>query len=210
MGHNKQFLTAMLDKMIVLLMVVFALFALAVANMHKKTEASNPKAPISEQGVLQVTMFWNDASCADVDLWVRAPGDAQAAGFLHRDEDVTNLLRDDLGCVTDKSGRNFEIASTHGLPAGEYIIATHYFDPNNEGTQQVHVIVQARPKKDAPLLDVLDETVVLKEINQEITVARITLDDKGHVVSITHLPISIVDPQAKWMSLQRAQRPHVQ
>lgn len=205
MGSNKQFLTAMLDKVIVLLLVTFALFALALANMHKKTDATNPKAPISVQGVMQTTMFWNDASCADIDLWMLSPGDAQTAGFLHRDEDTTNLLRDDLGCNSDSSARNFEIASTHGLPPGEYVIAVHYFDPYGEGEQKVHVIVQLRPKKDAALTDVFDETVVLKAVNQEITVARITIDDKGKVALITRLPVSIVDPQAKSMSAARVE-----
>lgn len=197
---NKQFLTALSDNWGVVILAIFIMFAVAVANMHKKVE-TNPNAPITESGIFQVLAIWPDKSCADIDLWMLAPGDEKPTGFLNRDNRISNLMRDDLGCTNDNSGKNFEIIQTHGLPPGEYIINLHYFrDTGHEGPITVHVIGQVRLKMDMGMMDAFDETITLKATDDEETVIRITFDNNGGIIFKTHLRARIVPPQVHEMS----------
>lgn len=193
-------MTAMTDKLWVLVLFLFMMFALAVANMHKQAKITKD-APITQSGVMQVLMVWPDKSCADIDLWMQAPGDQHAVGFNHRDDTTSNLLRDDRGCIDNPTGINFEMDQTHGLPAGEYIINTMYYqDWKNEGPVKVHVIVTVKVDPESDTKTVADEWVTLQKATDIATPCRITLDSKGNVTLLAHLPKIIVNQEARNMS----------
>lgn len=184
---RKSALIAQIDFNWLMVIVLFAMFAIALANMHKITQETPPT--MNSMGGLQVMVVWPDERCVDVDLWFRAPND-QVVGFSQKDGQVANLLRDDTGCSNDVSGKNFEIVQTHGLPDGEYIVNIHYYMSDGK-TVPVHVIAQLRKNKDSGLEMVLDETVNLEHPKQQITVARMTIQG-GKVISINKLPVDLI------------------
>lgn len=184
---RKSALIAQIDFGWLLAIVLFTMFAIALANMHKPTPVTPPT--MNSMGGLQVMVIWPDERCVDVDLWFRAPGD-QVVGFSQKDGRVANLLRDDTGCSNDVSGKNFEIIQTHGLPDGEYDINIHYYLSDGKPVP-VHVVAQLRKNKDAGLEPVLDETVTLEHPKQQITVARVTIQD-GKVISTNKLPVDLI------------------
>lgn len=157
-----------------------------VAPHVKKVD---PQTPIVETGAIYITVMWPDDRCVDVDTWFRTP-DNLVVGYSQKDGLIANLLRDDLGCSGDISGRNFEIVQTHGAPPGEYVVNVHYFMWDGKAVP-VHVIGQIRIKETDTLKTIFDENVVLEHAKDEITVIRFTLDDRGRVVFTTKLPAKI-------------------
>ena len=87
----------------------------------KETDAGD-KAP----GNVIIEAQWTDGIDADVDLWVRAPGD-RPVGYSNKAGNFFNLLRDDLGKPLDVTNLNYEVAYTRGLPAGDYVINLHLY-----------------------------------------------------------------------------------
>ena len=77
-------------------------------------------------GNVIVELRWPDELDADVDLWVEAPGDAPV-GYSNQGGLVFNLLRDDLGRVSDPLELNYETAFSRGVPAGEYTVNVHLY-----------------------------------------------------------------------------------
>ena len=104
------------DMLLALAVILLALFVLA--------SPPRPKAAVVQAeppGVLTVQLIWADEVDADIDLWLLGPGD-RPVGYSNKDGAVFSLLRDDLGFVNDSSGKNFEIAYSRTLPAGEYVV----------------------------------------------------------------------------------------
>ena len=74
----------------------------------------NPKAKEADPGVTApgnviIEAQWADGLDADVDLWVRAPGD-RPVGYSNKAGKIFNLLRDDLGKPLDITNLNYEVA----------------------------------------------------------------------------------------------------
>lgn len=185
---NRQFLTAFVDVLMLLLVCVFAMLVMAQWDDPKKDEAEKPQVI----GQLQVFMSWPDSAVSDVDLWVQAPGD-KAVGYPGKAGKVFDLLRDDLGYVNDVTGMNFENAFTRGLPPGEYLVNVHLYRADLRDLPiKVKVICQLRKNPESDLVTVFVQEVTLTNSKQEITVMRFTLDGEGNVVSTSRLPKPIV------------------
>lgn len=61
-------------------------------------------------------------------------------GYSNKDGRVFNLLRDDLGHVSDPLGINYENAFSRGAPAGEYTVNVHLYG-NRAGVYPVPVTI---------------------------------------------------------------------
>ena len=154
----------------------------------------NPPAKAVESapppGNIIVEIRWADALDTDVDLWVQAPGDVPV-GYSNQSGVIFNLLRDDRGHRDDVSKVNYEVAYTRGMPAGEYTVNVHlYRNMSDKLPIPVTVVasVKANPKVSA--IRLVKSDVALEYLNQELTVFRFRLNEKGKLVpgSVHTLP----------------------
>lgn len=141
-------------------------------------------------GNVIVELRWPDEMDVDVDLWVEAPGD-RPVGYSNKGGAVFNLLRDDLGHVTDLTGLNYEFAYSRGVPSGAYTINVHlYRNRDNVYPIPVTVVVSVKKSIQASAKPILSTNVVLGREGEEITAVRFRLDENGRLVagSVHDLP----------------------
>lgn len=130
-----------------------------------------------QPGNMVITAVWPSGPI-DVDLWVKGPNEKIAVGYSNRAGRVFNLLRDDLGTMSDDLPLNYENSYSRGLPAGEYTVNLHYY----RGVGDVPVAVEIRfgqTGQQAKLY--LQETIGLRVAGQERTVVTFRLDEHGNV-----------------------------
>jgi hypothetical protein len=177
---------AWIDMLNLMLQGIVLAVAFALILMNPPQQSRADEVP---PGALTVQAFWPDDLDVDVDLWVLAPGD-RPVGYSNKDGRFFNLLRDDLGFVNDPSGKNFEVAYSRALPAGEYVVNVHLYSRRADAkTIPVKVTVQERRPGSATEL-LADRDVQITRLGQEITVLRFRLDDRGVLVpgSVNDLP----------------------
>ena len=165
--------------------VSVVILLLPFINPQAKQAADDAKAP----GNVIVEIQWLDSLDADVDLWVQAPGDVPV-GYSNKGGRVFNLLRDDLGKMSDISDLNYEVSYSRGIPPGEYTVDVHMY--RGQGIAYpvaVKVVVSTKPTPTAGTVPILATTVQLKREGQELTALRFRLDGHGQLVpgSVTNL-----------------------
>ena len=108
-----------------------------------------------------------------------------------------NLLRDDLGFVSDASNRNFEITSSRGVPLGKWVINLHYYSKGaavpwkNSLNIPVFVSVEMTETDNSlqsPVqrnVKVFAQTFILKMLKEEKTVATFITNSKGKIIEGT-------------------------
>jgi hypothetical protein len=179
---DEETLTVWLDTALLMLggFVLMTILMMAVMNPPaKSSEAEGVQAP----GNVIVELQWGDRINADVDLWVRAPGDVPV-GYSNKSGHVFNLLRDDLGSAQDMTDYNYEVAYTRGTPAGEYVVNVHmYRARGSELPIQVKVGVTLKRDTAKSVTPLATTTVMLRKINQEVTALRFRLDGNGELVA---------------------------
>jgi hypothetical protein len=142
-------------------------------------EPTKVEAPVP--GRIIVEMIWDPELPADIDLWVKAPGDIPV-GYSNKGGRIFNLLRDDLGHYGDISKINYEIAYSRGRPSGEYIINVHAFSLKGSKTPiRVLIIISIAVSETSGTVKKLKRTVELLREGQEITVLRFILDENGRI-----------------------------
>lgn len=148
---------------------------------------------ISAPGSVVVELRWPDEVDADVDLWVRAPGD-DAVGYSFKGGRVFNLLRDDLGQVNDPGKLNYEVAYSRGRPAGEYVVNLHlYSNKSREFPVEAELYVGLKKLSSAGISRISYKKLVLREIGHELTALRFKLDEDGDLIfsSLHDVPLSL-------------------
>lgn len=141
-------------------------------------------------GNVVVELRWPDEIDADIDLWVEAPGDAPV-GYSNKAGGIFNLLRDDLGELSDLTKLNYEFSYSRGVPAGDYTINTHlYRNRAKVYPVPVTVVVSVRNSEDTSTRQILSAQVEMQRDGQETTALRFKLDEKGNLVtgSVHDLP----------------------
>ena len=140
-------------------------------------------APAPGNVVIEIT--WPESMDADVDLWVQAPGDIPV-GYSNKGGAVFNLLRDDLGKTMDLSSINHESAYSRGVQAGEYVVNAHGYriDPKNPPPFDVEAVISTKVIKDGvtQIIPILFTRAQIRYQGQEVTMARFSLSDAGHLV----------------------------
>lgn len=174
---NRRTLIGFVDVLLLILLVFVLLPQQPSAN-----EDSRPP------GQVIVEIRWPDGMNTDVDLWVEAPR-GMSVGYSRRAGEFFNLLRDDLGAIRDMLELNYEAAYTRGAPPGEYIVNLHLYS-NAEQVYPVSVEVAVSVRMDGGMRNILHRKVNLTHNDQEVTVARFSLDADGALVpgSIHDLP----------------------
>ena len=153
--------------------VIIVLLLLPWLNIVAQDEAT--KEP---SGSVIVEVIWPDDRNVDVDLWVKSPDDA-AVGYSNMAGYYFNLLRDDRGNAFDTTPINYEISYTRGIAAGEYQANLHLYATDNGPPINVKVIVSVVEPDQRARTAIIKKDVVLKKYNEELTVARWTLTNKG-------------------------------
>lgn len=183
-------------------LVVAALMLFHITDPNKKNKTDEIKSP----GTVMVEAFWKED--ADVDLWVKSPGDIPV-GYSRKNGKYFDLLRDDLGRKWEKGGQmHHENAYTRNAPEGEYIVNLHQYSNLSKSSYpiEVEVIVQivkqvAEPieTQNTPITKIMRTTVPLISEGQQTTVIRFRLDDKSEVIqdSINHDQIPLREATTK-------------
>ncbi len=134
-------------------------------------------------GNVVIELRWPDDVDADVDLWVEAPGD-RPVGYSNKAGAVFNLLRDDLGALSDLTKLNYEFSYSRGVPAGEYTVNTHlYRNRAKVYPVPVTVVVSVRNSETSSARQILSKKIDMMNDGEETTALRFELDEKGGLVS---------------------------
>lgn len=173
------------------------LMGLAVSFMAIAALALSAKPPVdpkstSPLGQLDVTLQWDTAIDADVDLWVEGP-DGVPVGYRHRTSDVFDLLHDHRGFTTEGDHLNTEHAAARHLPAGRYVVNAVMFHAWDHKFP-VHVTVNVeRIRKDDTVEWRTKAEDDLTAPEQELTLLAFRLDDAGELVpsSVNNLPVCL-------------------
>ena len=162
--------------------VIIVLLLLPWLNIVAQDEAT--KEP---SGSVIVEVLWPDDRNVDVDLWVKSPDDA-AVGFSNMAGYYFNLLRDDRGTQFDTTPINYEISYSRGIAAGEYQANLHLYATDGGPPINAKVIISVVEPDQRARTAIIKKDVTLKKFNEEITVARWTLSNKGKLKpnSVTH------------------------
>jgi hypothetical protein len=179
---DEETLTVWLDTALLMLggFVLMTILMMTVMNPPaKSSEADGTQAP----GNVIVEIQWPDRLDADVDLWVKAPGDVPV-GYSNKSGRIFNLLRDDLGSTQDMTDYNYEVAYSRGAPAGEYVINVHmYRDRDASYPVPVKITVTAKDDSAKRIAPLVTTKVDLRKANQEVTALRFRLDSSGELVA---------------------------
>jgi len=168
------------DLLFLLLFAYLLIGAIALAHVAKNDEEqSKGMAP---PGSVIVEMVWDKAIDADVDLWVKAPGDVPI-GYSNKSGAIFNLVRDDQGKGGDPNSMNYEVAYGRGHWPGEYVVNTMLYRSRDEKypiAVQVKVSLQDSSGK---VRQALQSSVNLTFEGQETTVFRFRLNEKGELIA---------------------------
>jgi hypothetical protein len=189
MIKNRQLSDPFTDLLFNTLLGFSLLFFISIIFMNPIAKLGN----VNFKAEYIITVTWPDNQPDDVDVWVQDPN---MNLLSYRDSDVgwLHLDRDDQGDLNDTITIdgvdvvypiNQEVVTIRGIVSGEYIINLQYY----KSTTRKPVEVTVKVEKVNPSLKVIYvDKVILQQEDDEKTVARITLDAKGEVKAISHLP----------------------
>lgn len=176
---------AVTDLLTALVICFAAMAVLSIIAVKKQADSVN-------QGVLIFEMTWPLTINADIDLWIRAPGDT-AVGFASRDSVDCDLLRDDRGRAYDINSRNEEIAVCRAVPDGEWIVDNVCY-VSSDGQFPIPVTTVVKQQKDGSVSTLLTRTVQLDHCQEQVTVWRFsTLAHSFVPGSVNHLPLALYE-----------------
>jgi hypothetical protein len=179
---DEETLTVWLDTALLMLggFILMTVLMLSLVNPPAKSaETVGEQAP----GNVIIEAQWADSLDADVDLWVKAPGD-KAVGYSNKSGALFNLLRDDLGQAQDITDNNYEVAYSRGLPAGEYVANVHmYRGVGVTYPVTVKVIARVKPTAEESAQELVTATIQLRHENDQVTAFRFQLDGHGRLVA---------------------------
>ena len=159
-------------------MVSVVMLILPFINIAKKKEREDIPAP----GNVIVELYWNDASCADVDLWMQAPGD-KPVGYSAKNGEIADLLRDDLGCRYDITGRNYETIFTRGVVPGKYTINVLLFRSDSKYEEEkVRVVISLKDDPNSSARQILFADLVVNELGAEKNVFVFEINEDGNLI----------------------------
>lgn len=177
--------------------IIFLALAGFVAVVLMLLPHLNPPAraesDVASPGNVIVEIRWPDEVSADVDLWVKAPGDVPV-GYSNKGGNIFNLLRDDLGLSGDSTKLNYEVSYSRGVPQGKYAVNVHFYRNNsNQLPMPVDIVVSVKANANSPAKQILATSVKLGRVGEELTAFRFTLDEDGKLQagSVHDLPIAL-------------------
>lgn len=170
------------------------MFMLAFSQIEPdKKDVAKPKAEYI------VTLTWGLQDSSDIDIWIQDPA-GNLISFKEKEGGLTHLDRDDLGKSGDvyklADGRvvsynyNQEIVTIRGFIPGEWIINLHVYNKKNTWDSKAVVRID---KINPNVVTVINETVILKNHWEEVTVVRFTMKMDGTILGVNKLPVSLIE-----------------
>ena len=157
-----------------------AIVLLLLPHLNPPAKAANES--ITPPGNVIVEIRWPDEMDTDVDLWVEAPGDTPV-GYSNKAATYFNLLRDDLGHMSDAMRINYEVSYSRGIPSGEYTVNVHlYRNLANLYPVPVTVVVSVKKMVEESARQIVATEVELRREGDELTAFRFRLDAAGDLV----------------------------
>jgi len=153
---------------------------LLLPHINPKTPQSVAEGRSADDSVI-VEISWDDEQDADIDLWVRAPGDI-AVGYSNKGGLFCNLLRDDLGSFADPLLINHEETVCRSLVAdARYSVNVHAFSIKGGVTWPITVRARVQVKRPGTsLFEIIRTQGELYYVGEEITLANFMLDESGY------------------------------
>ncbi len=167
--------------LLVMVFMIFVVWMIPFLNPPAQMDQASPP------GNIIAHIVWPPGNI-DIDMWVTGPGETMPVGYSHKSGNLWNLLRDDLGTVSDMTDINYENAYTRGIPAGEYIINVHCYTCGAALPVLVKLEVQSKSSPQAAMQKIVYTEVTLHAHGEEVTMIRFELDRDGNVVpgSLNH------------------------
>ena len=161
------------------IIVIFASIAIILLPHLNPKSVQQSEAGVGTEESVIFEISWDNELDADVDLWVRAPGDT-AVGYSNKGAIVCNLLRDDLGQLGDPLRINHEQTVCRGLvPDQEYTVNVHAF---RGSVWPIDVMLQVTTKTaKGSAIQAFHASGRLDRGGDEITLANFKLDQDGHL-----------------------------
>jgi len=165
-------------------------FLFLVSVMFINPEARKGRVDLKAEYIISVT--WPDQLADDIDLWVQDPI-GETVSYLRKDAGWLHLDRDDRGEINDTvmiDGRevvypiNQEVVTIRGVIPGEYIVNLYYY--NATRPQPVEALVKVE-KVNPTLKTVFVQRLALNRQDDERTVIRFTLDQRGEIAEMNQL-----------------------
>jgi len=160
------------------------------------------KSHIEQKAEFLIELTWDDDSESDIDLWFREPG-GHRISFQQKQRGIYHLARDDLGHYNDtiqlpngktKTVRiNREILTMRGWTPGIYTINIFAYTARESSISTRVIWYRLNPFK-----IILERDVVLTEAGQEITVASLTINEKGDVTNIDFAPVQLAQTKSAY------------
>lgn len=183
------------DVTLLALAAFVAMVLMLLPFINPGAEAETESQAQTDPGNVIVELMWADDLDADVDLWVKAPGDVPV-GFQNKGSRVVNLLRDDLGRFNDLTDLNYEVIYSRGISPGEWIVNVQAYrlDPDRPQPIKTKVVVSVSKEGDSRPTQILEKEAELRFIWHELTVLRFQLTGKGELVagSVNDLKYSLI------------------
>lgn len=178
---DEETLTVWLDTALLMLgsFVLMSVLMMTIINPPAESKEADAKSP----GNVVIEAQWPDGLDADVDLWVQAPGDVPV-GYSNKGGEFFNLLRDDLGKISDVTDLNYEVAYSRGIPGGEYTVNIHMYRSGAANFPvPVKIVASLKGSPEESTRQILATTIDLNRENEEMTAFRFRLDGKGNLVA---------------------------
>ncbi len=152
---------------------------------HLAPEQQDQPAAVTASGDVVVQLTWPPEMDADMDLWVKAPGDI-SVGYSNKGGKIFNLLRDDLGNKFDLSSVNHESAYSRGFARGEYVVNVHSYriDPKYPPPFAVEVLVSTKTTRNdqVQVKPIVFTRALIQRQGHEVTAARFSLTENGELI----------------------------
>ena len=179
---DEETLTVWLDTALLMLDGFVLMTTLMMTVMNPPATSSEAEG-VPAPGNVIIEAQWADKLDADVDLWVKAPGDGPV-GYSNKSGQIFNLLRDDLGRAHDITDYNYEVAYTRGTPGGEYVVNLHMYRGRSVSYPvAVKIVASVKDDQTGSAKQLITTTVQLSQQGQELTALRFRLDSKGGLVA---------------------------
>ena len=197
--HNHQLSDPFTDLLFNALLGFTLLFFISILFMNPIAKLGN----INYKAEFIITVSWPQNQPDDIDLWVEDPlGERvsylqKEAGWLHLDRDDQGNLNDTvmINGIEVVHPINQEVVTIRGILSGEYVVNLHYYQSQSNTPVKANIKVE----KVNPILRlVYIGEMTLDKVDDEKTVLRFELDNKGEIVGMNRLEKTLtpyqVDP----------------
>jgi hypothetical protein len=135
-------------------------------------------------GSLEVMTLWDAEVNKDIDTWGRIEGRSWVGFNSAGDGEGLTLVYDDKGHDGHRVRRNFENMYARELIPGKWTVNIHYYANKERGpdAEDVNVMIRVKERGASTFKELVNETITLTRVHEEVTVCTFEISDDGKVV----------------------------